>query len=62
MRKELDQLLTYTADNELLVKISIKAPKIIGSVLVIVTLRFVRHTVVVFIVVKKQFLLNNLSM
>jgi len=62
VRKELDQLLTYTADNELLVKISIKAPKIIGSVLVIVTLRFVRHTVVVFIVVKKQFLLNNLSM
>jgi len=59
VRRELDQLLTYTAGNAILAQISINALKGIDNILIIVKLRFVCRT---FVDVKKQFVLNILSL
>ena len=62
VRGELDQLLTWEAGNGVLVQISIKRINRIFNVLTNVMLNFVRLTVVVIIVVvKKQTVLNILS-
>ena len=56
MRMELDQLLSRSTGNGVLVQISLKAIKRIGNVIIIEKLRFVRFTVTA---VNKKLVFNN---